>query len=811
LTSFSLGSFSDPGVSDAPWTVYVQWGDGQSDSYSQGAQGAIAAESHTYVDNGTYTVSVNVQDKDGGNNALTFKITVANLAPVVAGQFDQSSNEGQNASFDLGSFTDRGKNDSPWKVHVDWGDGSSSDLADRTAQGALDNASHTYADNGSYTATVRVIDKDGDSGNGQFHVTVANLAPQVTAAADQNATEGTSTSFNLGSFTDAGANDSPWAVDVNWGDGSPHTTFSTNSQGTLDSKSHTYADNRSYTVTVTVTDKDGASKSASFQVAVANVNPVVSAASDQNGTEGTSTSFSLGSFSDPGANDGPWSADVNWGDGSAHTTFTSSSQGSLGSQSHTYADNGSYTVSVTVTDKDGGSGAATFKISVANANPVVTAAANQTATEGTSKSFSLGSFSDLGANDGPWAADVNWGDGSPHSTFTNASQGSLGSQSHTYADNGDYTVTVAVTDKDGGSGSATFKISVANADPVATAAADQSSNEGASHDFDLGSFSDPGANDAPWSVDVNWGDGSSHSTGSRPAQGGLGTSSHAYDDNGTYHVTVTVTDKDGGSGSAHFDVTVANVDPTASLANNGPVDEASPATISFSSQHDASNADTAAGFHYAYACDGSSLTGATYAGSSASDSKQCAFDDGPSTHTVRARIIDKDGGYSEYTTDVTLRNAAPTADLGNNGPVDEGSPATISFSNQHDPSSADTAAGFHYAYACDNGSLAGATYAGSGTSATHQCTYSDNGTYTVKGRIIDKDGGYSEYTTDVKPQLRSRLLRGSGRRQPLEGSRRLGRRLELRSCRQDEHRRARQRFAQLRRQRHIPRDGDRDR
>src|SRR5205807_5571359 len=142
--------------------------------------------------------------------------------------------------------------------------------------------------------------------------------------------------------------------------------------------------------------------------------------------------------------------------------------GSLGTKPHTYADNGVYTVTVTVTDKDGGSDSKTFKVTVANANPVVTAPADQSASEGTAQSFSLGSFSDLGANDNPWAVDVDWGDGSPHTIFTQGSQGSLGSQSHTYANNGTapYTVTVKVTDKDGGFGTATFKVAVNNVPPT---------------------------------------------------------------------------------------------------------------------------------------------------------------------------------------------------------------------------------------------------------------------------------------------------------------------------------------------------------
>src|SRR5207302_938914 len=161
----------------------------------------------------------------------------------------------------------------------------------------------------------------------------------------------------------------------------------------------------------------------------------------------------LGSFGDPGA-DSPWAVDVDWGDGSAHTTFSKTTTGSLGTQSHTYADNGTYTVTVSVTDKDGGGGAETVKITVAKAKPAVTAPADQPASEGAPTSFNLGSFSDLGANDHPWAVDVDWGDGSPHATFSQGTQGSLGTQSHTYADNGSgpYTVTVKVTDKDGGVG-----------------------------------------------------------------------------------------------------------------------------------------------------------------------------------------------------------------------------------------------------------------------------------------------------------------------------------------------------------------------
>jgi Ca2+-binding RTX toxin-like protein len=188
------------------------------------------------------------------------------------------------------------------------------------------------------------------------------------------------------------------------------------------------------------------------------------------------------------------------------------------------------------------------------------------------------------------------------------------------------------------------------------------------------------------------------------------------------------------------------VAPTATLSNNGPVNEGSPVAVTFTNPFDPSTADTAAGFHYSFATDPSQLA-ATYAAAGAASTAAFTFDDNAS-YVVYGRIFDKDDGSTDYQTTVVVNNVAPTATLSNDGPVDEGSPAAVTFTNPFDPSTADTAAGFHYSFATDPSQLA-ATYAAAGVASTTTFTFANSGSYTVYGRILDKDNGYTDYQTTV--------------------------------------------------------------
>src|SRR5207248_3077025 len=464
--SFSLGSFSDPGTSDAPWHVVVDWGDSHSSNFDTSSQGSLGSKSHTYDDNGAYTVKVTVTDKDGGSGSAQFTANVANVAPTATFSNDGPVNEGSDFHLFLSSPSDPSSADTSAGFQYAFDCGSGYGAYSGTAS-----ATCSTTDNGVRSVKGKIKDKDGGVSEYTASVAVNNVNPVVLAPSDQSSNEGENHSFSLGSFGDPGA-DSPWSVDVGWGDGSPHTTFSKTATGSLGSQSHTYADNGSYTVTVKVTDKDGGSGQATFKANVANLAPNVTAPADQNANEGAAQSFNLGSFSDAGANDGPWAVDVDWGDGSAYTTFNQSSQGSLGSQSHTY-ENGAataYTVTVKVTDKDGGSGQATFKVTVSNVPPTITSFTGTTTGLSGPLVFTApvvfnGTFKDPGVIDNPWSADWSWdgtADPTSHQTYpANGTDTHTFTQSHQYTSAGcNHTGTVKITDKDGGSDTKTITVGV---------------------------------------------------------------------------------------------------------------------------------------------------------------------------------------------------------------------------------------------------------------------------------------------------------------------------------------------------------------
>lgn len=249
--------------------------------------------------------------------------------------------------------------------------------------------------------------------------------------------------------------------------------------------------------------------------------------------------------------------------------------------------------------------------------------------------------------------------------------------------------------------------------------------EGSALSFSGNGSSDPDAGDVltyTWDFDDH-----TTATGINP--------SHTFADNGTYIVTLTVTDKAGAMNRTSSTVTVSNVTPSGTFSSPPSVSEGSSFRLSIDNVIDPGSADVAAGFSYRFDC------GNGFGGWTSSSSVSCIAGDNPGT-SVAAKVQDKDGATASYTGSVVINNVAPTAVFSNNGPVNEGSSFTLRIDGVTDVA-ADIAAGFQYRFDCGTGP-------GAWQSApTASCAADNHGTYNVRGEVQDKDGDESIYSSTV--------------------------------------------------------------
>lgn len=171
--------------------------------------------------------------------------------------------------------------------------------------------------------------------------TTPNIAPTVTIA--DPAVNGLAVSFS-GSGADADGSVASYEWD--FGDGSTDTG---------DAVTKTYSTAGTYTVTLTVTDDEGATGSATTEVTVAPIpNQLPTAAIADPGRDGLTVSVDGSASTDDDGSIAAYAWD--FGDGGSAATATAT---------HTYSTGGTYTITLTVTDDDGGTDTETASIAVA--------------------------------------------------------------------------------------------------------------------------------------------------------------------------------------------------------------------------------------------------------------------------------------------------------------------------------------------------------------------------------------------------------------------------------------------------------------
>ncbi len=149
---------------------------------------------YAFPDSGPFDVTLVVTTAAGTSGSLV-RVTIANLPPVAHAGPDLALAEGTALLF-AGGLTDPGLAD----THTaSWSFGDLQSAATLIA-------SHAYADNGVFTATLTVLDDDGGMGSDSVTVTVLNVPPTITSTPATAVQEAVGLTYAL-AFTDPGLGD----------------------------------------------------------------------------------------------------------------------------------------------------------------------------------------------------------------------------------------------------------------------------------------------------------------------------------------------------------------------------------------------------------------------------------------------------------------------------------------------------------------------------------------------------------------------------------------------------------------------------
>lgn len=693
--TLTFGTLIDPGL-DTVSQCEVDWGDGISED-CLGAMGGLLT--HVYTDGlTTPTIIVDLTDEDGLHAAAgTFALTVNNLDPAIQSLTAVGTvDEGTSVNIVIGASDPAGVWD-PLLYEFDCDGSGGYEIG---PQGA-NSASCLYPDQGVYTTTVRVTDGDGGQAISTTIATVANVAPMLIGpnVADE-IDEGATVTYTAGLY-DPSPTD-VFTLTIQWGDGNvdiiPLPAGTTHITETHvyedDNPSGTASDN--YSILVQVADGDLGTDSWTGDIDVDNVAPQFS---DLNATaigEGGTTTLS-GSLIEPGLTDA-LTVTISWGDGVSETYSYAAGTTSF-SETHLYDDDtlarlallAVFNIDLDVVDDDLGSSSDSVPLDVNNVAPTLILSGDGSIVEGSQYTLTIGSVVDPG-DDTVSACTLNWGDG--------ASEDCMGllnsSQTHAFPDGPQtISITVDLTDEDGFyPGAALLVLNVQNADPeIIGVGLTPVLIEGEQATL-TGSFTDPGVQDT-FTLTVDWGDGTLDQY-PYPAGTQSFTQTHTYLDDSpsgtsqdTYAVSVTITDKDGGSDTVLPEVTVFNEAPDFSAVQATDIDENS-ATVLSGLITDIGVLDT---FTVTIDWGDGSMAHISYPAGTSAFSETHVYLDGqlpPEDILVLLTVTDDDGGFDVAGAAVRVFNVAPIfADLQLTSPISEGQTAEL-VGQIVDPSPSDT-------------------------------------------------------------------------------------------------------------------------
>jgi formylglycine-generating enzyme required for sulfatase activity/PKD repeat protein len=205
---------------------------------------------HTFSTSGSQRVTLRVTDDQGATRSVTQTVDVGERqAPQALFIFSPT----QPSVVDAVQLTDQSSDPDGQVVSWTWEFGDGTTSTDR-------NPTHTYSRKGTFTVKLTVTDNDGLTGSKSQSLTVVNLPPDASSTFEpQTPVVGQSVRFDGSASTDRDGTVSSYAWDFN-GDGK---TDATGVEATW-----TFVEAKTYTVTLSVVDSDGATGTAEQDVVV---------------------------------------------------------------------------------------------------------------------------------------------------------------------------------------------------------------------------------------------------------------------------------------------------------------------------------------------------------------------------------------------------------------------------------------------------------------------------------------------------------------------------------------------------------------
>jgi len=558
-------------------------------SCSGGGCDNIANPTHTYLEPGTYTVTLTASSQYGCSDTITKQMYVV-VEPACSIKADFIANPTNGSAPLIVQFTDKSTGN-PTMWHWDFGDGPIPMNADVSCSGGgcdnIANPTHTYLEPGTYTVTLTASNQQGCTdtiSKTQFIVVV----PACNIKADFIANPTNGSAPLTVQFTDKSTgNPTMWNWD--FGDGPipmDDVSCSGGSCGNIANPTHTYREPGTYTVTLTASNQQGCTDTISksqFVVVVPACNIKADfIANPTSGSAPLTVQFTDKSTGNPTM----WNWD--FGDGPIPMDDVSCSGGSCGNianPTHTYREPGTYTVTLTASNQQG----CTDTISKSQFVVVVPACSIKAdfIANPTSGSAPLTvQFTDKSTGN-PTMWNWDFGDGPIPMDDVSCSGGSCGNianPTHTYREPGTYTVTLTASNQQGCTDTISksqFVVVV----PACSIKADFIANPTSGSAPLTVQFTDKSTgNPTMWNWDFGDGpipmDDVSCSGGSC---GNIANPTHTYREPGTYTVTLTASNQQGCTDTiskSQFVVVVPACNIKADFIAN-PTSGSAPLTVQF--------------------------------------------------------------------------------------------------------------------------------------------------------------------------------------------------------------------------------------